>query len=310
MNARTLRRLFAIWPPFRFSGIRVEALSDDWRYARVRLKLRWYNRNYVRTQFGGALFAMADPFWMVMLINTLGRDYVVWDKAGAIDFITPGREDVFAEFLLDDATVDEIRAATANGEKLRRWFGSTSRPRPATCSRACASSFTCGAGIRRGTRSLAGRNPSVPGKKVERRSCLLLLGRANLDQPARIRATASTTMRQTSAAGKVAFTTSAFAGGASKRACTSYTSSGVRSRATCWLCSISLAMRPRAVSAGQSRKIRTGMQPWSRIATSTRSRSLRREKVTPSITLDSPSRQLISSASMTARNAARFSANE
>jgi acyl-coenzyme A thioesterase PaaI-like protein len=122
MNARTLRRLFAIWPPFRFSGIRVEALSDDWRYARVRLKLRWYNRNYVRTQFGGALFAMADPFWMIMLINTLGRDYVVWDKAGTIDFITPGREDVFAEFLLDDASVDEIRAATASGDKLRRWF--------------------------------------------------------------------------------------------------------------------------------------------------------------------------------------------
>ena len=76
----------------------------------------------MRTQFGGALFAMADPFWMIMLINTLGRDYVVWDKAGTIDFITPGREDVFAEFLLDDASVDEIRVATANGDKLRRWF--------------------------------------------------------------------------------------------------------------------------------------------------------------------------------------------
>ena len=122
MNARTLRRLFAVWPPFRFSGIRVEALSDDWRYARVRLKLRWYNRNHVRTHFGGALFAMADPFWMIMVMETLHHDYVVWDKAGAIDFVAPGRADVFAEFVLDEAVLDELRAATADGSKYLRWF--------------------------------------------------------------------------------------------------------------------------------------------------------------------------------------------
>jgi len=118
----TLRHSLSIWPPFLFAGIRLEALSDDWRYARVRLKLAWYNRNYVKTQFGGALFMMADPFWMIMVMESLGRDYIVWDKAGAIDFFAPGREDVFAEFLLDDAILDELRAATAGGEKYLRWF--------------------------------------------------------------------------------------------------------------------------------------------------------------------------------------------
>lgn len=122
MKASTLRRIFNVWPPFAFSGIRVEALSDDWRYARVRLKLRWYNRNYVRTQFGGSLFAMCDPFWMIMTMECLGRDYIVWDKAGAIDFVAPGREDVLAEFRLDDAALDEIRTATVTGEKYLRWF--------------------------------------------------------------------------------------------------------------------------------------------------------------------------------------------
>lgn len=118
----TLRRLVNIWPPFLFSGIRVEALSDDWRYARVRLKLSWYNRNYVRTHFGGALFAMADPFWMIMTMEALKHEYIVWDKAGAIEFVAPGREDVFAEFLLDDAVLDELRTATADGGKYLRWF--------------------------------------------------------------------------------------------------------------------------------------------------------------------------------------------
>lgn len=122
MTPSGLRRLLRFWPPFLFSGIRVEAWSDDWRYARVRLKLAWYNRNYVGTHFGGLLFAMTDPFWMIMTMNALGSDYVVWDKAAAVEFVAPGREDVFAEFLLEDSVLDELRAATANGEKVLRWF--------------------------------------------------------------------------------------------------------------------------------------------------------------------------------------------
>jgi hypothetical protein len=57
-----LRRFMNIWPPFLFAGIRVQEVSPDWRHARVRLKLSWYNRNYVKTHFGGSLFSMTDPF--------------------------------------------------------------------------------------------------------------------------------------------------------------------------------------------------------------------------------------------------------
>ena len=81
------------------------------------MKLRWYNRNYVGVHFGGSLFAMTDPWYMLMLMNNLGRDYYVWDKRGAIDYIAPGRGMVTAHFHIDDAVLDEIRARTAQGEK-------------------------------------------------------------------------------------------------------------------------------------------------------------------------------------------------
>lgn len=122
MKPATLRRIFNLWPPFLFAGIRVQSIAPDWRQARVRLKLAWYNRNYVRTHFGGNLFSMTDPFWMILVMESLGRDYVVWDKAGSIQFVTPGREDVYADFALDDAVLDELRTAAASGEKLLRWF--------------------------------------------------------------------------------------------------------------------------------------------------------------------------------------------
>jgi acyl-coenzyme A thioesterase PaaI-like protein len=122
MKARTLRRILNFWPPFLFSGVHVAEIADDYRHARVELRMRPWNRNYVGTHFGGSLFAMTDPFWMLLTMNALGRDYIVWDKAGAIEFVKPGRSHVQARFELDDSVLDELRAATADGDKVLRWF--------------------------------------------------------------------------------------------------------------------------------------------------------------------------------------------
>ncbi len=105
-----------LWPPFLFSGIKVEALSDDFSYARVRLKLRWYNRNYVGVHYGGSLFSMTDPFYMLLLLHRLGSGWIVWDMKASIRYRRPGRSDVWAEFRVDDATLESIRReATSHG---------------------------------------------------------------------------------------------------------------------------------------------------------------------------------------------------
>lgn len=122
MTPTTFRRLLNCWPPFLFNSIRVQTVSADWSEARVVLRLRPWNRNYVRTQFGGNLFAMTDPFWMLLVMHHLGKDYLVWDKAATIDFVAPGREDVYAHFKLEPGVVDELRVATADGAKVLRWF--------------------------------------------------------------------------------------------------------------------------------------------------------------------------------------------
>jgi acyl-coenzyme A thioesterase PaaI-like protein len=110
------------WLPYLFSGVRVLELADDWSSARVRLRLHWFNRNYVGTHFGGSLFAMSDPFWMLLIMNSLGREYAVWDKAAEIDFVSPGKGDVFAEFKLTEDRLAEIRRLTEDGGKALVWF--------------------------------------------------------------------------------------------------------------------------------------------------------------------------------------------
>jgi acyl-coenzyme A thioesterase PaaI-like protein len=113
-----LRRLINIWGPFRGAGIVVTSLADDWSHARVVLKERLLNRNYVGTHFGGSLFAMTDPFYMLMLMHRLGKGYRVWDRAASIDFLSPGRGTLNAEFRLDDRTVESIRRNAASGEAV------------------------------------------------------------------------------------------------------------------------------------------------------------------------------------------------
>ncbi|MFI6101487.1 DUF4442 domain-containing protein [Lentzea sp. NPDC051213] len=122
MKASRLRFGMNLWPPFLFAGIRVLEISPDYRYARVRMRLRPWNRNYVGTHFGGSLFAMTDPFWMLLLFHQIGRDHVVWDQAGEIEFVAPGRGTVYAEFRLTDEHVDQVLSQTRSGEKSLVWF--------------------------------------------------------------------------------------------------------------------------------------------------------------------------------------------
>lgn len=81
------------------------------------MKLTWYNRNLVGVHFGGSLFSMCDPFYMLMLMQVLGRDYIVWDKAASIRFRKPGKGTVKAAFRITDEKVNEIRTHVAEHGK-------------------------------------------------------------------------------------------------------------------------------------------------------------------------------------------------
>ena len=117
MNIKFLRYVINLWPPLFFNSIKVTTISKNFQEIDVQLNLRWYNRNNVGTQFGGNLFAMTDPWYMLMIMHNLGRDYYVWDKKATIDFISPARSKVTAKFVLTENKIAEIKAATESGEK-------------------------------------------------------------------------------------------------------------------------------------------------------------------------------------------------
>jgi len=119
---RNFKLLFNLWPPLLGAGIRITRVQPDWKEVEVEMKLRRWNKNYVGTHYGGSLYSMTDPFFMVMFIEILGRDYIVWDKSATIRFRKPGRGTVHAHFRVTEEQVAEIREALNIEEKIDREF--------------------------------------------------------------------------------------------------------------------------------------------------------------------------------------------
>lgn len=118
IGPRLFRHIMNCWPPFWGTRVHITYIALDWREVRTRMKLSLRNKNYVGSHFGGGLFTMTDPFYMVMLVNVLGSEYLVWDKAASIEFVAPGRSTVYAHFNITDQMLDDIKRATAGGEKF------------------------------------------------------------------------------------------------------------------------------------------------------------------------------------------------
>ncbi|MBZ5705841.1 MAG: DUF4442 domain-containing protein [Acidobacteriia bacterium] len=119
---RHMRWLLNLYPPYLGAGIRIKRLQPDWRAIDVEMKLRFWNSNYVGTHFGGSLYSMTDPFYMLMLIENLGRDYIVWDKSASVRFRRPGKGKVSASFRLSDEQIEGIRQRLNTQEKVEPTF--------------------------------------------------------------------------------------------------------------------------------------------------------------------------------------------
>ncbi|MDO5726393.1 MAG: DUF4442 domain-containing protein [Bowdeniella nasicola] len=121
-NPKITYRAMNFWPPLWGSSIRILDITRDYRRIRVRLSLNRITANYLGTLYGGSLFSMCDPWWVMMVSRALGREYSVWDKSAHIEFLRPGRQHVFAEFHLTDQVLNQIRDGASDGHKHLQWF--------------------------------------------------------------------------------------------------------------------------------------------------------------------------------------------
>jgi acyl-coenzyme A thioesterase PaaI-like protein len=107
---------------YRGTGGRLKYVAEDWSEVRLELPLSWRTRNYVGTIFGGSIYSAVDPIYMLMLIHRLGPEFVVWDKSATIQFKKPGRETLYARFVIGDEELALIRSTLASQRSIERTY--------------------------------------------------------------------------------------------------------------------------------------------------------------------------------------------
>lgn len=117
-----MRRAMNFYSPLRGAGIHVHHISANFEEVEVQMPLTRRNKNIMGTHFGGSLYAMADPFYMLILMKRLGSHYHVWDQEANIRFVAPGKALVKGVFQVDDQILEEIKAKAANGDKVLHTF--------------------------------------------------------------------------------------------------------------------------------------------------------------------------------------------
>lgn len=98
------------WPCIFGTGAHVARISPDFREMDIDLPLTWRTKNKVGTIFGGSIYASTDPFYMIMLMEILGRDFVVWDKGATLRFKRPATRTLYAKLRLSKEYTDGVRA--------------------------------------------------------------------------------------------------------------------------------------------------------------------------------------------------------
>jgi hypothetical protein len=59
---------------------------------------------------------------MLLLIEALGPDYIVWDKSAEIRFKKPGRGRVRARFHIEESAIEEIKKTLLTTRKIEPRF--------------------------------------------------------------------------------------------------------------------------------------------------------------------------------------------
>ncbi|TGN06037.1 DUF4442 domain-containing protein [Leptospira bandrabouensis] len=112
------KKAINLYSPFWGSGIKVLNYNKEKQQINVQLKMNFFNKGYMGTHFGGSLYSMCDPFYVYLLMKSLGSSYMVWDKRAEIEYIKRNNNSVFAKFEVSENDIETIKSQLMKQKKI------------------------------------------------------------------------------------------------------------------------------------------------------------------------------------------------
>jgi acyl-coenzyme A thioesterase PaaI-like protein len=123
VSENVLKWAMRFYPPLLFQRIWVVRFEKGFRGVKVKVNKSLVNNNYNNSIFGGTIFAAADPFYPLLFHQVLthkGYNIRVWLKSAQINYLKPGRTDLFYNITISEDDIKEVeQVLNTNGKHTK-----------------------------------------------------------------------------------------------------------------------------------------------------------------------------------------------
>lgn len=100
-----------LYPPLLLQRIWVRNIDAGFRGADVKINRSLITLNFGKAIFGGTIYTATDPFYAMLfgqLLKHKGYHISVWLKSASIQFLRPGRTDLYYRISITDDMINEV----------------------------------------------------------------------------------------------------------------------------------------------------------------------------------------------------------
>lgn len=125
VSENLLKWAIRFYPPLFFQRIWVKEFDKGFTGVHVKISKSFLNSNYNNSIFGGTIFSASDPFYALLFDQVLKRKGFkvrVWLKSATIQYLKPGRSNLYFKISLTEAEIQEAENALSSVGKFVKAF--------------------------------------------------------------------------------------------------------------------------------------------------------------------------------------------
>mgnify|MGYP001156104265 CR=1 FL=1 len=121
ISENSLKWLMRLYPPMLFQRIWVKKIHKDFKGVDIKINKSLFTINLGNSIFGGTIFSATDPFYALLfgqIMQHKGFKITVWLKSAHIQYIKPGRSDLYYSIKIDNQMILEAETALSEQGKF------------------------------------------------------------------------------------------------------------------------------------------------------------------------------------------------
>lgn len=114
VSENTLKWGMRLYPPLLLQRIWIRNIDAGFKGADVKINRSLITLNFGKAIFGGTIYTATDPFYAMLfgqLLKHKGYRISVWLKGASIQFLRPGRTDLFYQIKITNEMINEAEEA-------------------------------------------------------------------------------------------------------------------------------------------------------------------------------------------------------